>query len=56
MNDNGLMNLLGLTYGQLAALFRQRYGKGPFHAAALYRAFFQAPEPDLGNLDAFAAV
>jgi 23S rRNA (adenine2503-C2)-methyltransferase len=55
MNDNGLMNLLGLTYGQLAALFRQRYGKGPFHAAALYRAFFQAPEPDLGNLDAFAA-
>lgn len=49
-----LMNLLGLTYAQLAALFRQRYGKGPYHAAALYKAFFQASEPNPVDLAAFA--
>jgi 23S rRNA (adenine2503-C2)-methyltransferase len=34
------MNLLGLTYPQLVALFHRRYNRGPFHAAALYRAFY----------------
>jgi 23S rRNA (adenine2503-C2)-methyltransferase len=50
-----LMNLLGLTYAQLVELFRQRYGKGPFHGAALYKAFFQAPGMNLEKLEAFAA-
>lgn len=48
------MNLLGLTYAQLETLFRQRYGKGPFHAAALYKAFFQPSEPNSMDLAAFA--
>jgi 23S rRNA (adenine2503-C2)-methyltransferase len=34
------MNLLGLTYPQLVSLFRERYGRGEFHAAALYRGFY----------------
>ena len=36
------MNLLGLTYPQLVALFCKRYGRGEFHAAALYRSFYGA--------------
>ena len=50
-----LMNLLGLTYAQLVELFRKRYGKGAYHAAALYKAFFQSPEPNLEKLAAFSA-
>jgi 23S rRNA (adenine2503-C2)-methyltransferase len=50
-----LMNLLGLTYAQLAESFRQRYGKGHFHAAALYKAYFRTPEQDLDKMAAFAA-
>jgi 23S rRNA (adenine2503-C2)-methyltransferase len=38
------MNLLALTYDQLTAEFRCRYGRGAFHAAALYRAFFRTPQ------------
>ncbi len=34
------MNLLGLTYSQLVSVFRERYGRGEFHAAALYRGFY----------------
>lgn len=49
------MNLLGLTYPQLAASFQQRYGKGTYHAAALYRAFFRTPELDMERLAAFDA-
>jgi 23S rRNA (adenine2503-C2)-methyltransferase len=49
------MNLLGLTYAQVAEMFRQRYGKGPYHAAVLYKAFFQTPAPDWKSLSAFAA-
>jgi 23S rRNA (adenine2503-C2)-methyltransferase len=49
------MNLLGLTYGQLVDLFQQRYGKGSFHAAALYKAFFQTPELNLENLTSFSS-
>jgi len=49
------MNLLGLTYAQLADLFQKRYAKGHFHAAALYRAFYRTPDLDLERLDAFAA-
>jgi 23S rRNA (adenine2503-C2)-methyltransferase len=50
-----LMNLLGLTYAQLADQFRQRYDKGDFHAGALYRAFFRRPDLDLGRIAAFTA-
>lgn len=49
------MNLLGLTYAQLKDLFQRRYGKGHFHAAALYRAFFRTPDLDLDRLTAFGA-
>jgi 23S rRNA (adenine2503-C2)-methyltransferase len=35
------MNLLALTYDQLTAEFQGRYGRGAYHAAALYRAFFR---------------
>ena len=49
------MNLLGLTYAQLEDLFRQRYGKGPYHATALYKAFFRKPEPHLEELAPFVA-
>jgi len=34
------MNLLGLTYPQLVTLIREKYGRGEFHAAALYRGFY----------------
>ena len=34
------MNLLELTCGQLADAFERNYGKGLFHAAAVYRSFF----------------
>ena len=53
--DGTPMNILGLTYAQLADQFRGRYDKGHFHAKALYRAFFRAPELDLERLAAFAA-
>ena len=49
------MNLLGLTYHQLVDEFRRRYGRGAFHAAALYRAFYQSAHPVLDDLPAFAA-
>jgi 23S rRNA (adenine2503-C2)-methyltransferase len=48
------MDLLGLTYAQLADLFRQRYGKGSYHAAVLYKAFFREPAPNPEDLTAFA--
>lgn len=32
--------MLGLTYPQLVSIFRERYGRGEFHAAALYRGFY----------------
>jgi 23S rRNA (adenine2503-C2)-methyltransferase len=47
------MNLLALTYDQLTAEFRQRYGRGAFHAAALYRAFFRDPDWEPQTLPAF---
>ncbi len=36
------MHLLGLTYPQLVSLFREKYGRGEFHAAALYRGYFES--------------
>lgn len=49
------MNLLGLTCGELTEVFRGRYGRGLFHAAALYRAFYRDPGVDIGKLPEFAA-
>ena len=49
------MNLLALTYAQLADQFRQRYGKGAFHAAALYRSFYQTSNFDTARIKAFSA-
>jgi 23S rRNA (adenine2503-C2)-methyltransferase len=49
------MNLLSLTYAELTELFRQRYAKGGYHAAALYRSFFDSGPADWKRLPAFAA-
>jgi 23S rRNA (adenine2503-C2)-methyltransferase len=49
------MNLLCLTYDQLENQFRQRYGRGAFHASVLYRAFFRKANMNLHELDAFDA-
>jgi 23S rRNA (adenine2503-C2)-methyltransferase len=48
------VNLLELTYAQLTELFERQYGRGAFHAAALYRAFYAGADPNLGGLPAFA--
>ncbi len=49
------MDLLGLTCSQLVAEMDRRYGRGAFHAAALYRAFYQTADLNLDALPAFAA-
>ena len=49
------MNLLELTYPQVVQLFERDYGRGEFHAAVLYRAYFNSPEFSLQQLPAFAA-
>ncbi|MDX9788929.1 MAG: 23S rRNA (adenine(2503)-C(2))-methyltransferase RlmN [Desulfobacterales bacterium] len=49
------MNLLGLTCDELTEMFRRRYGRGLFHAAAVYRAFYRDPCFDIGKLPEFAA-
>ena len=53
--SDGNLDLLGLTCPQLAAHFQARYGRGMYHAAGLYRAFFRQPEPDLSRLPEFQA-
>jgi 23S rRNA (adenine2503-C2)-methyltransferase len=47
------MNLLNLTYGQLEDEFKQRYGRGEFHATALYRSFYRNACVDLDRVNAF---
>jgi 23S rRNA (adenine2503-C2)-methyltransferase len=49
------VNLLELTYPQLLQQFERSYGRGAFHAAALYRAFYTCADPNLKCLPAFAA-
>jgi 23S rRNA (adenine2503-C2)-methyltransferase len=49
------MNLLRLTYDELENQFRRRYGKGAFHATALYRSFYRKTDLNLHELDAFNA-
>ncbi len=48
------MNILSLTYGQLLEQFRLRYGRGAFHAAALYRAYYTFPVLDLAQVPEFS--
>lgn len=48
-----MINPLALTYEQLLDRFREHYGRGTFHATALYRAFYQMPEFNLDEIDAF---
>lgn len=49
------MNPLDITCDQLTEQFRRRYGRGLFHAAALYRAFYAPGDCDPGGLPEFAA-
>jgi len=39
------MKLLEMTYENMAAVFAERYGKGPFLAAAVYREFYRVLNP-----------
>jgi 23S rRNA (adenine2503-C2)-methyltransferase len=49
------MNLLELTCDQLVDHFENNYGRGAYHAAALYRAFYTIGGMDLVKLAPFAA-
>jgi 23S rRNA (adenine2503-C2)-methyltransferase len=49
------MDPLALTYDQFAAAFRKRFGRGHFHAAAVYRSFYSTAAPDFCRLPAFHA-
>jgi 23S rRNA (adenine2503-C2)-methyltransferase len=53
-NDSAL-NLLALTCGELTEEFHRRHGRGLFHAAALYLAFYRDPRLDIGKLPELAA-
>ncbi|WP_076750340.1 23S rRNA (adenine(2503)-C(2))-methyltransferase RlmN [Desulfatitalea tepidiphila] len=48
------MNPLSLTYDQLVEQLQRRYGRGPFHAGALYRAFYNRPALDLREVPEFS--
>jgi 23S rRNA (adenine2503-C2)-methyltransferase len=47
------LNILELTYAQLADQFARRYGRGAYHAAAVYRAIFKLGSTDLDGLPEF---
>ncbi|MBR9981403.1 MAG: 23S rRNA (adenine(2503)-C(2))-methyltransferase RlmN [Desulfatitalea sp.] len=46
---------MALTYAELAMVFRQRYDRGGYHAAAFYRAFFAGGPDHWKALPAFTA-
>lgn len=48
------VNPLALTYTQFLDLFRQRYTRGHYHAAEVYRSFFRCADPSIAALPAFA--
>lgn len=48
------MNLLRFTYAQLVDHFRHAYGRGEFHANALYRAFYADADLRIANLPEFS--
>ncbi len=47
------MNILGMTFDDLAAAMATRYGKGTYHAGALYREVFKNGNPDWHRTGAF---
>ena len=47
------MNPLELTYHQLVDQLRLRYGRGEYHAAALYRAFYSYKHMNLKDIPEF---
>ncbi|MDA8402741.1 MAG: 23S rRNA (adenine(2503)-C(2))-methyltransferase RlmN [Desulfobacteraceae bacterium] len=49
------MDVFGLTCGELADEFGRRYGKGMFHAAALYREIFKNGNETFTHAPEFAA-
>jgi 23S rRNA (adenine2503-C2)-methyltransferase len=48
------MNLFTVTYAQLVDQFRKKYGRGEYHAAALYRAFYHTVDHRWDTLPEFA--
>ena len=48
------MNLLGMTFRELVDEFGRRYGRGGYHAAPLYRAFYRCADFAPHRLPAFA--
>ncbi len=48
------MNVLGMTCEELAQELNRRYGKGMFHAAAMYRELLQKGNSNLSAVDSFS--
>nr|NJM04872.1 23S rRNA (adenine(2503)-C(2))-methyltransferase RlmN [Desulfobacula sp.] len=49
------MDILALTLDELGAFFTAEFGKGMFHASALYREIYKAGNRDILNIPEFAA-
>lgn len=49
------MNILEFTLNGLAGFFKKEFGKGLFHASALYREIYKTGNRDLVNIPEFAA-
>lgn len=49
------MNILEFTLKELTGFFRTKFGKGLFHASALYRQIYKTGSPDILSLPEFAA-
>ena len=47
------MNIFSLTCEEIAAEMKRRYGKGHYHAAALYREVFKKGNPDFAAAPEF---
>jgi 23S rRNA (adenine2503-C2)-methyltransferase len=50
----GCVNLFGVSCGELADQLAQRYGRGAYHAAAIYRGAFQKGRTRIGAAPEFA--
>ncbi|GKT09988.1 23S rRNA (adenine(2503)-C(2))-methyltransferase RlmN [Desulforhabdus sp. TSK] len=48
------VKVLALTFGELTTVLQQRYGKGAYHAAALYREIFKRGSISLKHLPEFS--
>jgi 23S rRNA (adenine2503-C2)-methyltransferase len=51
---SSMPNILGLSHRQLTELFKHRYGKGAFHATAVYREVFRNGNPEFHRAEAFS--